>query len=858
MINYSISWSSEGASPAAAQSDPFAEGLEAHRHGRFEAAIDRYLQVLGANPDQALACYDLGVALMDAGFGLVSMPFLRRASGLLPSSETLRYALVFALIQSGRLDEAERTVAEAEHAGLATSSAISLWRSWLGDCQQGRDPAELRLSPPLPAQSAPGLSVRPLELATSTLVHARLQEPFAKAVQDYQAGRMEQMIGDLGRLVEESPSWGEGHHLRGLALLALDRIDEAAVALRRASELLPGRAEIWDHLGVVSVRLGERESVRHAFEQALTLNPLRAETWNNAADTAMRQGWLGAAYQYAFMALRLKPDLVQSAFCLLQAAYKIETEIRVDAADSVVPNLGMLARAADAVKRGVGSADQALDVATLLAQIGRYPDACEVLESGLERFEDRQPVLLGKLVQNQRRVCDWRALAERQARLVELIRESDRPVVTPFAALSLPGLDPEDLRKTAHAHACRFQDWADRASSLGPSPAKAAGGRLRIGYLSDDLQEHATAYLTASVFEHHDRSRFECFAYSTGADDGGPLRRRLRDAFEHFVDIRPLGHQEAAQRIRDDGIDILVDLKGYTNNARIEILALRPSPVQVTWLGFPGTLGTSFIDYMVVDSVVVPPGDARFYDEALAYMPGAYAPVDDRRTVAPVPTRAEAGLPERGLVLCCFNDPYKITPEVFDRWCAILKAVPDAILWLYSKTPEVAENLRREAGQRGLDPGRLRFAPKVSQPEHLARLALADLVLDTLPYNAHTTASDALWMGVPVLTCAGETFPSRVAASLLRAAGLSDLITTDLAAYEARAVALGKDPDALAAMKSRLTESRQEAIFFDSRRFAADLESLYLSMWARYRGGQAPARLEIDKSDAARSKKGRS
>jgi len=841
--NYSISWSSQDTAPVAP--DPFATGLAAHRRGDVEEAITQYLKVLGQHPNQAVSYYDLGVALIDADLTLVSMPFLRRASLLMPNSETLRYAVLFAFIHSRRLDEAERLIAEGEHTGLSPETC-ALWRSWVTGCKGGRDPADLGLASPLPAQANSDLPEQPPTPIMSTLVHARLQEPFAKAVQAYQAGRMEVLISDLGCLVEENPSWGEGHHLRGLAFLALNRIEEAVAALCRASELLPGRAELWDHLGVAAVRLGDEALTRYAFEQALLLNPLRPETWNNAADTAMRQGWLGAAYQYAFMALQLKPDLIQSVFCLLQAAYKIEVEGEAGSVDS---DRGLLARATRLVKRDVGTSQQALEVSELLSQIGRYPDACELLESSLERFGDHEPATLGRLVINQRRVCDWRALPERQARLVDRVRQSDLPVISPFAAMSLPELGPEDLRKTARQRASQLQEWVSQAASIRLGPAKVPGARLRIGYLSDDFQDHATAYLTASVFERHDRSRFECFAYSTGADDGGSMRRRLTDAFEHFVDIRSLGHLEAAQRIRDDGIDILVDLKGYTSNARIEILTLRPAPIQVTWLGFPGTLGTSFIDYMIVDPVVVPPERAACYDEKLAYMPGAYAPVDDRRLVADSPSRAEAGLPEQGFVFCCFNDPYKITPEIFERWCAILNAVPGSVLWLYAKTRAVVDNLRREAERRGLDPERLYFARKVSQPEHLARLALADLVLDTLPYNAHTTASDALWVGVPVLTCQGETFPSRVAASLLRAAGLPELITGDLAGYEARAVALAKEPGTLSALKSRLAEARRTAIFFDSARFAADLETLYREMRERQVRGLPPSHLGMPGSE---------
>nr|WP_242482326.1 hypothetical protein [Thiocystis violacea] len=409
--------------------------------------------------------------------------------------------------------------------------------------------------------------------------------------------------------------------------------------------------------------------------------------------------------------------------------------------------------------------------------------------------------------------------------------------------MTISAFGPADLLRIARLRARGYQEWEQRAGSLAVSRPSSPDARLRIGYLSDDFQEHATAYLTASLFERHDRGQFEIFAYSTGPDDGGPMRRRLAAAFDHFVDIRSMPHLAAAQRMRDDGIDILVDLKGYTKNARLEILALRPSPIQVSWLGFPGGLGAAFIDYLIADPVVIPPEHAVHYDESIAYLPGTYAPVDDARVVAETPARAAVGLPEDGFVFCCFNDPYKITPDIFDRWCRVLRDTPNGILWLYARTDAAQNNLRREAQARGVAPERLIFAPKLPQAEHLARLAQADLFLDTRPVNAHTTASDALWMGVPVLTCPGDTFASRVAASLVTAVGVPELIAADLDHYETLARELAKRGDALAAIKMQLRKARQESIFFDSQQFVGHLEDVYRRMWGRHTKGEAPVQL---------------
>ncbi|MBK1718872.1 hypothetical protein [Thiocystis violacea] len=843
MINYSISWSSKPPSPASTPGDPLVEGIAAHRRGEIEPAIEAYVRALRARPDRVVASYNLGVALIDSGMGLASLPFLGRAVRQWPTSEVLRAALLHAWLRAGRWMEAEPLVAEGERAGVSADT-LARWRAWIAAQAAGREPGpgDGFLSPAV-ADASHEPPDSPLAMPKGSAVHERLQEPFARALRDYQSGRIETLLADLDGWLAEQPSWGEGHHLRGLGWMALKRFDQAGDALARACELIPGRAELWDHLGVVRARLGDVEGVRKTFEQSLMLNPLRAETWNNAADAALTQDHLEGAFQYALQAVRLAPDLTSANYCLLQAAYKL-AEDGPAGGISAEARFPLLDFAAKVVKERATSPERAISVAPLLADIGRFEDAVEVLGNSFERFGNQPASLLGDLVRNQLHVCDWHHLAERQTALLDLIRRADRPVVKPFTAIALTGLEASDLRRVARLQASEYAPWSARADELQARASKPADARLRIGYLSDDFQEHATAYLTASLFERHDRDRFEVFAYSSGHDDGGPMRGRLRAAFEHFVDIRPMGPLEAARRIREDGIDILVDLKGYTKNARIEILALRPSPIQVTWLGFPGGLGAAFIDYLIADPIVLPPDQTAHYDEAIAYLPDAYAPVDERRRVAETPTRAAVGLPDTGFVFCCFNDPYKITPDVFDRWCRLLQAVPDSVLWLYARTAAVRANLARAAADRGVSEDRLIFADRRPQAEHLARIALADLFLDTLPVNAHTTASDALWMGVPLVTCLGETFQSRVAASLLSAVGVRELIAANLDEYQALALELATHPARLADLKARLIEARDRAPFFDGERFARNLEALYRRIWERHMDGLEPCRLE--------------
>jgi len=365
--------------------------------------------------------------------------------------------------------------------------------------------------------------------------------------------------------------------------------------------------------------------------------------------------------------------------------------------------------------------------------------------------------------------------------------------------------------------------------------------RIRLAYLSGDFHEHATADLTAELFERHDRDRFEVVAYSYGHDDHSPMRRRLERVFDRFVDIATLSHRDAAARIHEDRIDILVDLKGYTHGARPQIMAYRPAPVQVNYLGYPATMGADFIDYIIVDSFVVPSDQQPFFTERLVHLRGCYQASDTRRVIAATaPSRADCGLPRDAFVFCCFNNSYKITPAFFAIWMRLLNAVRDSVLWLLAPNDLVRRNLRREAEQRGVDPDRLVFAAIVPRPEHLSRHRNADLFLDTLPCNAHTTANDALLAGLPILTCSGTTFAGRVAGSLLTNLGLPQLIAAALSDYERLAREFASEPERLLAIRNALVQHRAAGRLFDCTQFARQLEAAYSQMWqnrcAGYRG----------------------
>jgi len=452
----------------------------------------------------------------------------------------------------------------------------------------------------------------------------------------------------------------------------------------------------------------------------------------------------------------------------------------------------------------------------------------------------------------EREACNWQAAdaALADVRTAVLEAPPNTPLETsPFTHVVLVDDPLEQLKATTH-YALHV------AQGIRPLPRVAArarqqqrsDARLKIGYLSADFHFHATSQLMVQMLEHHDRSRFEITLLSTGPDDGSPMRQRVKAAAEHFVDLRHVGFKPMAERIRALGIDILVDLKGGTSDTLFPALAYRPAPLQVAWLGFPGTSGAPFIDYLIGDEIVTPLEHAAHFSEKIAQLPGCYQPNDAQRALPRPTLSSDWGLPERaagtqGLVLCGFHQSYKISAEVFGTWCELLQALPGSVLWLLRWNKNVQATLERAAAERGIDPSRLVFAPVLKIEQHLSRLACADLFLDAWPCNAHTTAGEALWAGVPVVTLKGRAFVQRVAASLLHAVGLDELVCTDRAAYRDTALALARDDLRRSRLRAHLVQQRTGSPLFDGAGFAGRIEALYQRMWARVLKGEAPAAL---------------
>jgi protein O-GlcNAc transferase len=579
----------------------------------------------------------------------------------------------------------------------------------------------------------------------------------------------------------------------GRSHYALGHSEQALIALSKAVDLDPRDPNAYVALGLVFEDQSRLSDAFNAYQKALSLNPREVSAYNNLAGVLIGMKQLDLAVATARLAVSLAPENPE-----------------------VYLNLALALRLR-------GDEEEAL--ATYKKVIAIKPDHGKAL---IELCHYRQ------------HACDWEGLeAQRVASHVHSYRKGF--VVSPFSVMTST-TSPWDQLACARV-------WAEHLSPMSraplasyePRPHGKRGDRLKLGYLSSDFHHHATAMLIVDLLEQHDKTKFELFGYSLGVDDGSAMRQRLIDAFETFRDFRDCSDTDAARLIRDDEIDILLDLKGFTQNARLKILASRPAPVQVNYLGFPGTMGVPFIDYIIADATVAPIAHEAHFSEKIVRLPHCYQPNDRKR---PLPagrsSRAEYNLPSDAFVFCCFNNSYKITPAIFDIWMRLLDSKAGSVLWLLDANRQAATNLRREAELRGIAADRLVFAPFVSAEDHLARYALADLFLDTFPVNAHTTASEALWVGVPLVTCSGETFASRVAGSLLHAIGLPETIADSLPAYEVLARDLAHDPGRLERLREALEGNRLKQPLFDTPRYARNFEKALLQMQRRRDLAQAP------------------
>jgi predicted O-linked N-acetylglucosamine transferase (SPINDLY family) len=819
------------------------DALAAQRRGSLADAKRLYAAVLNIDPANVAACGNLAIIAAQQGDLAEAERLLRRQLALQPDYPAGHNNLGLVLRQQNRLTEA---VAAHRQAIRCNPNYAEAFLALGNALEQQHDPEGARQS------YLSAVAIRP-DYAEA---HNNLGVLFQAQ------GRHDEAMAAYRKATAARRGYAEAEFNLGALLQQAGQLQAAEAAYRRVIAIDPRLAVAHNNLGTVLKDLGQLDAAAAALQQAIGLRPDYAEAYHNLATVLREQGRLDAALGCYGRAVALRPgylDALNNAGILLgelgRTKEAIDLYARLVAAAparaDVHNNMGAALLSEGRWEEARGSFRKAVALAqefpealynlgNAARELGDLAGAISAYEHALRLRPDYVEASC-QLTYHRRHACAWGSFDADEDEMLALVRRGDR--VPPFFLLTTAASAADQL-------ACGRQ-WAapiqrDHEAVFG-HVAAGRSARIRLGYLSGDFHQHATAHLMAELFERHDRGRFEVIGYSYGPDDGSPMRARLVRSFDRFVDVRALSHRQAATAIYEDGVDILIDLKGYTHQARPAIAAQRPAPVQVGYLGFPATTGADFIDYLMVDSFVVPPGQQLVYSEKLVHLPGCYQVNDRRREIAQLsPSRQACGLPVDGFVFCCFNNSYKISPGVFDVWVRLLVAVPGSVLWLLRSNELMEENLGVEAERRGVDRGRLVFAPMLPPAEHLARLSLGDLFLDTSPCNAHTTASDALWAGLPVLTCSSSTFAGRVAGSLLHAVGLPELVTQSLEDYEKVALELAHDPDRLSALRGSLQTARTDSLLFDLPKQASHIEAAYERMWQSWLSRRAPEAFSLE------------
>ncbi|NTW57520.1 MAG: tetratricopeptide repeat protein [Chlorobiaceae bacterium] len=711
-----------------------------------------------------------------------------------------------------------------------------------------------------------GMLARAEELYTSVLrlQPANFDAIFLLATAYAQQNRFEEALGMFERAHKLKPRHPETLNNRGNVLLELRRYEEALASYEQSLTIRPGDIETFTNRGVALQKLNRFEEALSSFDNALAIRRDHAEAWNNRGVTLQELERYDEALSSIDRAIAIRKYYAEAwnnrgnvlkALMLLEeasASYKNAVLYKSDYMDAHLNLVDTLMKRRffhqalicidKVIEQYPGYFQAYTKRAALLRELNRHVDALSSYEEAFSLQPDCQ-YLFGQVINSRMLICEWRGFKESKIKVEQKILSGEKAVI-PFHLLLL--MDSPVLQKLVSEGYGSVKYPPDKSFSV--ITKRKRKEKIRIGYFSPDFRKHPMSLLTAEMYELHDRDRFEISAFSFSPMGNDEIRERVAAAFDRFIDVRTISDRKVVEMSRAQEIDIAVDLCGYMNFCRTGIFALQAAPVQVNYLGFPGTLGISYFDYIVADPVLIPERNRQFYTEKIAYLPFCYMAHDSKQLIAErLFSRTELGLPETGFVFCCFNHNAKLTPEVFDSWMVILGKVEGSVLWLLEDVSASSDNLRREALFRGIDPERLIFAPRFSSnAEHLARHRRADLLIDTLPCNAHTTAMDALWTGLPLVTLIGESFASRVAASLLSAVGLQELIATSREEYEALAVELAMNPEKLRLVREKLERNRWTTPLFDSVRFTKHMESAFETMYERYLADLPPDHIFVN------------
>jgi len=648
----------------------------------------------------------------------------------------------------------------------------------------------------------------------------------------YRLERYDDALTAYDRALAAAPEHAQSWANSGVVLAKLKRYGAAVAAYEKALSFMPDLSEVWFNYATALRQLDRHQDALAAYDKVLQIDPTHTDAWRESGFVFIRLRWYEAALSAFEKVLASHPEQADiwnvKATVLTTLRRFDEAQACFDQAIAIQPQL-----APAWMNKGLNFSQQK-----------KYAEAFHAYDQAL-RINAELAWLYGNWLHCKNQLCDWR---HSEPEVLRALIEAGKQAIEPFSLLALSD-DPLLEKRCAQLYADTM--YPDRRHGR-VWPAPDHNRRIRIGYYSADLHNHATAHLITELFEKHDRSRFELIAFSFGPSSEDPLRKRIVAAMDQFIDVSAQSDEDIAALSRTLGIDIAVDLKGYTHDCRMGIFAHGAAPVQVSYLGYPGSVGAPYMDYLVADATLIGPEMTAYYTEKIVRMPHSYQVNDRARIISPIPvSRSALGLPEQGFVFACFNSNYKFAPQSFDIWMRLLHQVPDSVLWIFQDNQAVVDHLQAEAQQRGIASQRLIFAPFMEPALHLARHRAADLFLDTFHCNAHTTASDALWAGLPVLTRLGQTFSARVAASLLQAVGLADLITRNDAQYEALALQLANNREMLAGYRQQLADTRLSSPLFDSQLFARHLEQAYQTMHQKRLAGLPPDHIDVPASSAA-------
>lgn len=783
------------------------QAIESFQNKNFDRATSFLVKILEMDDENIPAFHILGLIKASQAQYNAAAKYLSKAAQLNPNDASIQYNLAKALLDDGSIEES------IPHHKKAVDLAPNNPEAWLNfgkanlsllDYKIAMDCFERALAiNPSYAEALlnKGTALKELHHLDEALyyferalgINSNLAEAWSnKALILQKLMRYEEALQAYDKALFISPkmlgAWGN----RGVILHEMKCYEEAIASYEKVLDLNPDDFEVWSNMGTTLIAIGNYVGAIALFDRAIASNPNHYRAWSNRAVALKELKRYGEAIDNCDKTLSLKPD----------------------------------------------HAEAWVNKAATLNELERYEESYKCYEKALILNPDIAWIC-GEFFHLRMKMCYWNGMKISLEQINNGV-QSSKKIIRPFSALAAVD-NPVLHKKCAQIYA---NDKFPFNPELGPIPKRLSKTRLRIGYFSADLRNHPVSILTAELFELHDRAQFETYAFSYGADDRSPIRSRIANAFTHFIDVTVRSDKEIAQLARELEIDIAIDLGGYTNDSRVGIFAYRAAPIQLSYVGYLGTMGAYYYDYLLADKTIIPEALKEYYSEKIAYLP-SYQVNDRKRIISEKQfTKEELGLPETSFVFCCFNNNYKISPSTFDVWMRIIKAVEGSVLFLYADNEWSKANLIKEAKMRGVDSARLIFGGRIPADEYLARYQTCDLFLDTAPYNAGTTASDALWSGLPVLTMIGESFPSRVAASLLNAIGMPELITNNSEEYEALAIELARDPEKLVLIKQKLEQNRLITPLFDTPKFTKSLEAAYMKMFERYQMG-----LEVEDID---------